>query len=129
MQVRARGTHIVARQATKVGVIGCGNISGIYLQQGQRFDVLDVVAVADLDMEKARARAAEYGVPRVCTVDELLADPQIEVVLNLTVPQAHGEIAQAALTAGKHVYNEKPLALTREAARRVLDEAHARGLR
>ena len=124
-----RGTHIVARQATKVGVIGCGNISGIYLQQGQRFDALDVVAVADLDMEKARARAAEYGVPRVSTVDELLADPQIEVVLNLTVPQAHGEIAQAALAAGKHVYNEKPLALTREAARRVLDEAHARGLR
>jgi predicted dehydrogenase len=119
----------VVGQATKIGVIGCGNISGIYLQQGQRFDVLDVVAVADLDVEKAQARAAEYDVPRVCAVPELLADPQIEIVLNLTVPQAHGEVALAALDAGKHVYNEKPLALSREDGRRLLDRAHERGLR
>ncbi len=119
----------MGQQAARVGVIGCGNISGIYLQNGQRFGMLDMVACADIDMERARARAAEYGVPAVLTVEQLLDDPQIDVVLNLTVPQAHGEIALAAVAAGKHVYNEKPLALSREVARRLLDEANGKGLR
>lgn len=119
----------MGRQAATVGVIGCGNISGIYLQQGQRFAAFDVVACADIDMEKARARAAEYDVPAVYTVEQLLADPQIEIVLNLTVPQAHGAVAMAALAAGKHVYNEKPLALNLPEARQALDLARERGLR
>lgn len=112
-----------------VGVIGCGNISSIYLQAGARFPILRIAACADLEEERARAQAAKFGVPRVCTVAELLADPAIEIVVNLTVPLAHAEVAMAALEAGKSVYNEKPLAVRREDAQRMLDLAAARGLR
>ena len=66
-------------------------------------------------MARARSSAAEHHIPRACTVKELLADPQIEIVVNLTVPQAHAEVTLAALQAGKNVYSEKPLALTRQA--------------
>jgi predicted dehydrogenase len=115
----------------KVGVIGCGQISGIYLQNcTQTFNqILEVVACADLVPELARKRAEEFGVPRACTVEELLADPEIEAVLNLTAPKAHAEINLKALEAGKHVYAEKPFALTREDADRVLALAEAKGLR
>ncbi len=111
-----------------VGVIGCGNISGIYLQTARRLEILDVVACADLDLERARARAAEYDVPRACTVEELLADPAVDLVINLTVPAAHGEVGLMALEAGKSLYNEKPLAIDREDARRLLERARQRGL-
>ena len=114
---------------TRVGIIGCGNISAAYLTSGRRFDSFDVVACADLDVERARARAAEFGVPTAWSVAELLADPEIDLVLNLTIPAAHAEIAQAALRAGKHVYNEKPLALSREDGRSLLELARERGLR
>lgn len=120
----------MAVQQAKVGVIGCGNISGIYLKNAREvFDILDVEAVADIDAGKARARAEEYGIRKVYGVDELLADPTIEIVLNLTIPAAHGEVALAALEAGKHVYNEKPLALSRTDGQRLLETARARGLR
>lgn len=113
---------------TKIGIIGCGNISGIYFKAGKTFDILDIVACADINMEAARAKGAEHGV-RACTVDELLADPSIEIVVNLTIPAAHGDVALAALKAGKHVHNEKPLAITREQGRAVLELAAAKGLR
>ncbi len=112
----------------KVGVVGTGKISGIYLENGKRFESYDIVACADIDMAVARARAEEFGVPKACTVEELLADPEIELVLNLTIPAAHGTVALAAIEAGKSVYNEKPLAVEREDARRLLDLARARGL-
>lgn len=112
-----------------IGVIGCGVISGIYLKNCRAFDLLDVVACADLDLERARLRAAEYGVPRACGVAELLADPAIALVLNLTIPQAHDQIGLAAIRAGKSVYNEKPLAVERDGARQMLLEAEAAGLR
>ncbi|HWQ11506.1 MAG TPA: Gfo/Idh/MocA family oxidoreductase [Roseiflexaceae bacterium] len=114
---------------TKIGIIGAGNISGIYLENGKVFEALDIVALADIDMDRARARAAEYGVPKACTVEELLADPEIQIVINLTIPDAHGPVALAALEAGKSVYNEKPLAVSREDARKMLALAQARGLR
>jgi predicted dehydrogenase len=114
----------------RVGVIGCGMISAIYLQNCTRtFANLAVVACADLVPELARSRAAEYGVPLVCSVDELLAHPEIEAVLNLTTPAMHTEVNLRALEAGKHVYAEKPFALTIEEADRVLAAARARGLR
>ncbi|MFO7171052.1 MAG: Gfo/Idh/MocA family oxidoreductase [Chloroflexota bacterium] len=113
----------------KVGIIGAGNISAIYLENGKVFDAFDIVAIADIDMDRAHARAAEYGVPKACSVEELLADPEIEIVVNLTVPGAHGLVGLAALEAGKSVYNEKPLAVTREEARKMLDLAAAKGLR
>ncbi|MCX7805065.1 MAG: Gfo/Idh/MocA family oxidoreductase [Planctomycetota bacterium] len=114
---------------TRIGVIGCGAISGIYLKNCKSYPFLEVAACADLDMSKAEARAKEFEVPKVCTVKELLADPAIEIVLNLTVPKAHGEVAVAALQAGKHVYNEKPLALSRGEMRRMFDLARRRKLR
>jgi predicted dehydrogenase len=113
-----------------VGVIGCGQISGIYLANcTRRFDSLEVVACADLVPELARKQAQEYQIPRACTVDELLADPAIEIVVNLTSPQVHAEVNRTILHAGKHVYTEKPFALTRHDADEVLDLARAKSLR
>ncbi len=111
-----------------VGIIGCGNISGIYLQNLRRFAGLEVVACADLLPERARERAAEFDVPRACMVDELLADPAVGIVVNLTVPQVHAETSLAAIAAGKSVYSEKPLATTRAAGRRVLEAAAEAGV-
>jgi len=113
----------------KVGVVGCGNISGVYIKRSRIFSAFEIVACADAIMERAKAKAAEHSIPKVCTVDELLADPEIAIVLNLTIPKAHGEIALAALKAGKSVYNEKPLALTREEAKKMLALAKGKKLR
>jgi predicted dehydrogenase len=115
--------------SVKVGVIGCGAISGAYLSMAKHLPILDIVALADLDRAKAEARAAEFGVPRVLDVDELLADSKIQVVLNLTVPKAHAPLAMAALAAGKHVFTEKPLGVNRDEGRQVLETAASRGLR
>ena len=112
----------------KVGVIGCGNISPIYLKNGKRFETIDIVACADLIMERAEARAEEFDVARACTVDDLLADPEIEIVINLTTPPSHAEVGLAVLNAGKSVYNEKPLAVAREDGRRMLELAQEKGL-
>lgn len=112
-----------------VGVIGCGNISGIYLEAGQKFEILKIVACADIDLERAQTQAAKYGIPRACSVAELLADPSIEIVINLTIPAAHGDVALAALEAGKSVYNEKPLAIERADAQAMLELAKQKNLR
>lgn len=104
-----------------VGIVGCGTISGIYLSNlEKRFHRVTVKAVADLVPERAEARKAEFGVPKACSVEELLADPGIECVVNLTVPQAHAEVTMAALAAGKHVYTEKPLAISLRDAEKIL---------
>ena len=116
-------------QTTNVGIVGCGNISGIYLEAGKKWDILNIVACADIDLPRAQAQAAKYGIPKACGVAELLADPSIAIVINLTVPAAHAEVALAALAAGKSVYNEKPLALDREQAKQMLDLAREQGLR
>ncbi len=113
---------------TKIGIVGCGNISGAYLKIAQTFDILETVACADAIPDLAAAKAAEYGVPKVCSADELLADPDIDIVVNLTPPAAHAEIALKALQAGKSVYNEKPLAIRREDAQRMLQLAKERKL-
>jgi len=113
----------------RVGVVGCGAISKSYLTNIQRQGILDVVAVADLDVERARQKATDFKVPRVLTPDELLADPEIDYVLNLTVPQAHLPVAMAAIANGKHVYNEKPLAVTRVEAQTMMTAARAKALR
>lgn len=114
----------------KAGVIGCGMISGIYLKNlTQAFNhIVDVAACADLMPELAKKRAEEFNVPAACTVEELLANPEIEIVLNLTAPAAHAPLNLKALQAGKHVYTEKPFALTREDAREVLTLAESKGL-
>jgi predicted dehydrogenase len=110
--------------------VGCGTISSVYLKNlGVDPEVVTVAAVADLDRERAEARAREFGVARVLEVSELLCDPAVELVLNLTWPNAHGALNLAALEAGKHVFSEKPLAITLDEGRRVLAEARRRDLR
>jgi predicted dehydrogenase len=116
-------------ETTEIGVVGCGNICGIYLEAGRVFDILEIVACADLLPERASAKAAEYHIPKACSVEELLADPEIEIVVNLTIPRAHAEVALAALQAGKSVHNEKPLAVSREDGLQLLKLGRERGLR
>ncbi|MFN3690241.1 MAG: Gfo/Idh/MocA family protein, partial [Fimbriimonadales bacterium] len=112
----------------KVGIVGCGNISPVYLRVAQRFPEIEVFAVADAIPELAQERARQFEIPHVLRVEELLSHPEIEIVLNLTPPQAHAPINKAALEAGKHVYCEKPFGVNREEAREVLEVAHQKGL-
>jgi len=116
-------------QKLRAGIIGCGAISAAYFKGCAIYGALEIVACADLDPARAHARAAEFAVPRALTVDALLADPTIDLVINLTVPQAHVPVCRAALEAGKHVYVEKPLALDRTGAAALVALAEARGLR
>ncbi len=112
-----------------VGIVGAGNISEIYLKNLTTvFDNVNVVGIADMFPDRAKARAEAFGVGAF-TVDELLAHPEIQVVVNLTIPNAHAEIASMAIAAGKSAYNEKPLAITREDGKRLLAEAAAKGVR
>ena len=113
----------------QLGVIGCGNISGTYLKNLSTFPILRVLACADLDPARARSRAAEFGVPRACGVSELLANPDIDLVVNLTIPGSHATVGEEVLAAGKSVYSEKPLALDRTEGRSLLAHALDRGLR
>src|SRR5690242_16483342 len=113
----------------KVGVVGCGAISNAYFNGAKNFPILDMAAVADLDMDRARAKAAEHHIPKACTVDELMADPTIDIILNLTVPQAHVPVALKALRAGKHTYAEKPLGISRDEALPLLSLAKDKNLR
>ncbi|HEX4054720.1 MAG TPA: Gfo/Idh/MocA family oxidoreductase [Tepidisphaeraceae bacterium] len=116
------------KERIRVGVIGCGAISGRYLQTSRGFPVIEIAACADLNRQAAEKKAAEFAVPRVLEVDELLADKSIDLVLNLTVPKAHAPLSLAALKAGKHVYVEKPLAVTRADGQAILNEAKNRNL-
>ncbi len=95
-----------------LGIIGCGTIADVYMTNlTQHFDQVEVLAVADLFAEKAKAAAEKFGIRKACTVEELLQDPEIEIVLDLTIPAAHYSVNKQVLEAGKHLYCEKPLAL------------------
>ena len=111
----------------KIGIIGCGNISGIYFQNLQKFNNVEVAACADVVPSAAEAKAKEYGV-RAVGVKELLADKEIKIVVNLTIPRAHAGVALAALNAGKSVHNEKPLTIERRDAQKILKLAKAKKL-
>ncbi|MEV4954668.1 Gfo/Idh/MocA family protein [Paenarthrobacter nitroguajacolicus] len=111
-----------------VGVIGCGAIIAQYLANFRRLDSINLVAVADLDPARAQAVADSYDGVRALTVDDLLAADDVDLVLNLTIPAAHADIALRAIAAGKSVYGEKPLAATTAEAREVLDAAAAAGV-
>ncbi len=111
-----------------IGVIGCGNISSAYLTAAKKFPILDIVALSDANPAAAEGRAAEFGFP-ARSVDAVLSDPAVEIVLNLTVPNAHVEVGLKALAAGKHVYSEKPLGVALTEARALIDAAAARALR
>ena len=111
-----------------VGIIGCGNISGAYLSLAPNFEHYNITSCADLNFSAAKAQADEYGC-EAKTVDELLADKSIDIVVNLTVPNAHREVSMAVLNAGKHVYSEKPFVLSVEDGQALLDLAKKNGLR
>ena len=110
-----------------IGIIGCGNISTAYLKLAPLFKGLEVRAVADINMEAATARAAEFNV-KAQSVDDLLANPALDIVINLTIPDAHYPITKRILEAGKHAYSEKPLVLTLEQGTTLRDLAKAKGL-
>jgi len=94
-----------------VGIVGCGNISTTYFSLAPLFKGIEIRACADINMDAARQRAKEYGV-RAETVDELLKAGDVDIVVNLTIPAVHYDIARRALDAGKHVYSEKPFVLS-----------------
>lgn len=116
-------------ERVKVGVVGAGKIFPAYVAGCRNFPLLELVALADIDGERASQQAAEHGVPRALSVDALLADPEIQIVVNLTVPKVHAAVSLAAIAAGKHVYTEKPLAVTRADGQRIVQAAAERGVR
>ncbi|MBN9058602.1 MAG: Gfo/Idh/MocA family oxidoreductase, partial [Rhizobiales bacterium] len=110
-----------------IGVIGCGNIASTYLRNAALFPGVELRACADMQPEAAQRRAREFGI-QALGVDALLAADDVDLVLNLTVPNAHFDISMAALSAGKHVFTEKPLAATAAEGRKLVAEAKQRNL-
>ncbi len=114
--------------ALGLGIVGCGNISTTYFTLAPLFRGIEVRACADVNPAAAEARGKEYGV-EAQSVEALLANPAVSIVVNLTIPDAHVPVTRAALEAGKHVYSEKPLCLTVEDGLALKALADAKGLR
>ncbi len=112
----------------KIGIIGCGNISQAYFKGASMFDILEIKACADINHEAAKAKAEENDV-EVMSVDQILTDTDIEIIVNLTIPSVHAEVNTMILEAGKHVHLEKPLAIDLGDAKKVLNLAEKKGLR
>ena len=112
-----------------VGVIGAGKISEQYLENMTKFPDLEVVIVADLFEDRAAEQARVYGVPDSGAPEAALQHPDVDIIINLTIPQAHAEVSSAAIAAGKHVWTEKPFATTREDGLALLSEVAAAGVR
>ena len=112
----------------QIGVIGCGNISDAYFKGAARSELIQVKACADMRPEAAQEKAALYGI-QAMSIDALLADPEISIVVNLTIPMAHAPVSQQILRAGKHAYSEKPLSATFEEASATLSLANSLSLR
>jgi predicted dehydrogenase len=114
----------------RVGLVGCGNISNAYFEHLKPYAHLAVItACSDIDLDRAKAKAAEHKIDKVYSVKELMADPEIDMVLNLTIPAAHAAVNMQALKAGKHAYCEKPFALNFKEGLKVIAEAKKRKLR
>jgi predicted dehydrogenase len=114
---------------TRIGIIGCGVISGIYIESSKKLDAIECVAVADVNPDAASYRARQYEIPRALDPEALLADPEVEIVINLTPNRLHAQVSTQILEAGKHVYSEKPQAVYREDSQRLLETARRRGRR
>jgi len=112
-----------------IGIIGTGNIAGGYARDAMTHPAIRLVAAADLDPGRATAFGETHGCRVHDTIDHLLADPDVDIVVNLTVHHAHYEVTKRALLAGRHVYSAKPLALRSSEARELVDLAADRGLR
>lgn len=116
-------------QSLRVGVIGTGAVSGAYLSMARNFPAIEIAALADIDADKAHAKAAEFNIAQVASVDDLLKDQSIHIILNLTIPRAHAEISLRALESGKHIFSEKPLAISVPEGRQIISLAKSRNLR
>lgn len=112
----------------RIGLIGCGNISSIYLKNSKSYRSLEIVACADILTEKAKTKAAEFSIGKTMTVEEMMSDSSIDAILNLTIPKAHREISVWALNSGKHVYGEKPLGVTIEEGVEIIELAEKKKL-
>lgn len=112
-----------------VGVVGAGNISDQYLSNLTTFPDFEVLFLADLDLDRAATQANKWGVPASGSLDELLSNDRIQLVINLTIPAAHVPVSLAALNSGKHVWSEKPMALDRAGATQLLEAADKNGVR
>ncbi|MEN3145790.1 Gfo/Idh/MocA family oxidoreductase [Neorhizobium sp. IRAMC:178] len=110
-----------------VGIMGCGNISTTYFKLSPLFKGLKVLACADLNEQAAAMRAEEYGV-KAQSIEQMLANDELDVIVNLTIPAAHFAVSKAILEAGKHVYSEKPLVITLEEGKALQALAKEKGL-
>jgi predicted dehydrogenase len=115
--------------AVGVGVIGAGVISDAYIKSMQSFPDLKVVAIGDLRPEAAKEKADQYGIADHGAPEVVLNHPDVEIVVNLTIPVAHVEVALAAIAAGKHVWSEKPFSLDQDSGLKLLAAAEDAGLR
>jgi predicted dehydrogenase len=105
----------------RIGLIGCGNISDVYIQNSKKWPVMEIVACADKIEERAKEKSKTYNIAKACSVDDIMKDSNIDLILNLTTPQSHAEICSGALKAGKHSYTEKPLAINLEDGKEMLN--------
>lgn len=112
-----------------VGFIGVGMISDTYLENLSSFPDVRVVILGDIDTDRAKAQADKYDIPSHGTADDVLAHPDVQIVVNLTVPAVHAEISSRAIAAGKHVWTEKPIGLDRDSTSALLRQAEQAGLR
>ena len=112
-----------------IGIVGTGNIAGGYARDALTHPEIRLVAATDLDAARAARFAAEHGCRHHASLADLLADPEIDIVVNLTIHHAHYEVTKRCLEAGRHVYTEKPLALNAAEARALVELARSRNLR
>lgn len=112
----------------RIGLVGCGNISEVYLHNAALFRDIAFTACADLNPAAAQAKAERHGIAQR-SVDDLLRSDDVDVVLNLTIPEAHADVSLAAIEAGKHVYTEKPLAIRLADGKRIVEAARRKGVR
>lgn len=114
-----------------VGIIGCGEISSNYARHAAEvyYDYFTITTVGDLVEDKARALAEQFHIPKYGSPDVVYNDPDVDIIINLTVPTAHEAVTIQALESGKHVYSEKPLACSREGMQRIIDTAKRCGKR
>ena len=115
---------------TRIGIVGVGSISGIYLENiTNKFQNIEIIGVCDLIRERAERAVEKYNIPKLYeTMHDMFADPDVDLVLNITRPYEHFEVSKAALLAGKHVYSEKPLGASWEEGKALVQLAEEKGL-
>jgi len=125
----SRGAHTVTKQQLTLGIVGAGNIAGQYARDLTTYPEVHLAGIADINSSRAASLAEQSNCQAYASPDDLIADPAIDVVVNLTTHTAHVEVITKALEAGKHVYSEKPLALSYSDAQGLVQLAEQKGLR